>query len=313
MSYDKIKEGLEKINSITNWCLALINYNHNANQSIYTCYSFDFETQELLKNTLTEMSKNFISIIDKNGKKVQYYTGTNSKNVVDKILISDDLITNQWNKLIESFNNCDDSTNIKDVKSKAYMFTGTYTIDGEHKNIYILSRKNPIYTYKKGKRKFFISRNNKIQEATEPLLQFGKTFDALIYEKTLYTINNNIESIFNMEYSHKIVCKKSLEIIKEASIILDFESYKTFALSGQNPRKFITFDKRIIDNIKNESNLNILKNELKIPYDNDKGKFILNDEKHAKIFSDAICGKTKYNMFTGGICIVPNSTPLDLS
>ena len=126
----------------------------------------------------------------------------------------------------------------------------------------------------------------------------------------MYTINNNFESIFNMEYTHRVVCKSSLEIIENASIINNFETYKSFALSGQHPRKFITFDKRIIDNIKQVDNLNILVNELKIPYDRTHQKFNLDNQDHAELFTKAICGKTKHNMFIDGICEVPSSTPL---
>lgn len=313
MSYEKIKEGLQKIDSITSWSLALINYNHKSRPSEYTCYSLNFNTDELLKKTISEMCEKFLVVIDNNGKQIQNYTGTNSKNITDKILVSNSLINQQWDNLIESLNVCDDSLTLKDIKSQAYIFAGTYTVEGEHHNIYMLSRKNPIYTYKKGKGKIFESRHNKIQEISEPLVQFGKTFDALIYDNTLYSINNNFESIFNMEYSHKIACKSSLEIIEASSIINEFEKYKTFALSGQQPRKFITFDKRIIENIKEPSNLNILTQELKIPYDTIQEKFNLSDEKHAEVFTKAICGKTKYNMFTSGVCEVPNSIPLNIS
>lgn len=53
--------------------------------------------------------------------------------------------------------------------------------------------------------------------------------------------------------------------------------------------------------------------ELKIPYDYTSKKFDLIDEKQADVFTKAICGKTKYNMFTDGVCEVPNSIPLNLS
>lgn len=313
MSYEKIKEGLEKIDSVTSWSLALITYNHKSRPSEYTCYSLNFNTDELLKKTISEMCKKFLARIEGNGKQIQNYTATNPKNVIDKILVSDPLINQQWNNLIESLNVCDDSLTLNEIKSQAYIFAGTYIVEGNHHNIYILSRKNPIYTYKKDKGKIFESRHNTIQEISEPLVQFGNTFDALIYDNTLYSINNNFESIFNMEYSHKIACKSSLEIIKASSIISEFEKYQTFALSGQHPRKFITFDKKIIENIKDPNNLNILTRELKIPYDTTSKKFNLTDEKHAEVFTKAICGKTKYNMFISGVCEVPNSIPLNIS
>lgn len=313
MSYQNIKEGLEIINSTTSWSLALISYNHKSRPGEFTCHSINFQTDELLKKTISEMCTSFISIIDNSGKLVEDYNGTNSKNAVEKIPVSNFLIASQWNKLINSLNDCDDSVELKDIKPQAYIFAGTYTVDNQDQNVYLLSRRNPIYTYKKGKGKIFESRQNRIQEISEPLIQFGKTIDAIIYKGVLYSINNNFESIFNMEYSHKIACKASLETIENKSIIDDFENYKAFALSGQHPRKFLTFDKRILDNIQEEANLDILTQQLKIPYDRSKGKFILSEEKHAQIFTKAICGKTKYNMFIDGVCEVPNSIPLNIS
>jgi len=259
------------------------------------------------------MCKNFLYVVDKYEQKIHSYTGTNPKNVVDKLQVNHDLISIPWNALIQSLNVIDDSTTLEEIKSNAFIFVGTYRLDEEEHNIYFISRKNPIYTYKKSRGKIFESRHNCIQEISEPLVQFGKTFDALIYKGVLYTINNNFESIFNMEYTHRIVCKNSLDIIENADIIYDFEAYKSFALSGQHPRKFTTFDKRIIDNIKQENNIRILVDEFKIPYGREEQKFNLDEHKYAELFTKAICGKTKYNMFTDGVCEVPISIPLNPS
>ncbi|KPH70902.1 Kiwa anti-phage protein KwaB-like domain-containing protein [Oceanobacillus caeni] len=313
MSYDLLIEGLEMVKTVKSWSLDVINYNHKSRPYEYTCYSLNFQSDEVLKNTINDMCSKFNSIIDRYGRKVQEYTGANSKNVVDKISVSNKLISKPWDSLIQSLSVSDDYTKLKEIKSKAFIFVGTYIDDGNDQNIYLLSRKNPIYTYKKDRAKIFESRHNKIKEISEPLIQFGKTFDALIYKDTLYTINNNFESIFHMEYSHKVVCKNSLQTIREANVIKDFQSYNSFALSGQHPKKFITFDPRIIDNIQQESNLKVLVDELKIPYDYTSKKFDLIDEKQADVFTKAICGKTKYNMFTDGVCEVPNSIPLNLS
>lgn len=313
MSYSLICEGLEKINTITSWSLALISYNHKSRPFEYTCYPLNFESNEVLKNTINGMCLKFLSLINEYENKVQDYTATNPKNVVDKISTSHELIASSWNSLLQSLNVCDDITKLKEIKSNAFIFAGTYKEDNTEHNIYLMSRRNPIYTYKKNKGIIFESRHNRIQEISEPLVQFGKTFDILIYKNTLYTINNNFESIFNMEYSHKIVCKNSLEIIQSAAIINNFEAYMSFAQSGQHPKKFITFDRRIIENIKQNNNLKILVEELRIPFNTESQKFDLSDEKNADIFTKAICGKTKYNMFTAGVCEVPTSIPLVLS
>jgi len=312
MSYQYIEEGINVINSVTSWSLALIEYNHKTHPGEYTCYSLGFQSDELLKSTITDMSGYFLNIIQTNDQMVQEYTGTNSKNVVDRLSVSNDLVKTQWKNLLSSLNECDDNKSLVDIKSNAYIFAGTYSQDGKDRNIYLLSRKNPVYTYKKGKGKIFESRHNKITEISEPLIQFGKTYDVLIYRDVIYSLNNNFESIFNMEYSHRVICKSSLEIIKKASIIKNYENYEKFALSGQHPRKFISFDKGIVDNIRRKENLDIIVLELKIPYDKNVMKFDLTDISHAELFTKAICNKTKHDMFSDGLCEVPNSIPLNL-
>lgn len=313
MSYELLTEGLGKVKDIQTWSVALISYDHDSKPCEYTCYPLNFQSDELLKDTINKMCTTFLGIVDKKDSNVQEYTGNNPNNIIDKLNTSHPLLSNAWNGLIQSINASDDEKDLKVIKAKANVFIGTYKSDNEEKNIYLLSRKNPIYTYKKNRSKILVSRKNIIKEIEEPLIQFGKSFDAIIYKNNIYAINNNFESIFHMEYTHRLTCKQSLEIIKEADIIDDFETYKNFALSGQHPKKFMTFDKKIIENIMTGRNLKILVNELKIPFDNKEKKFNLDDKKNAEIFTKAICGKTKYNMFTEGVCEVPTSTPLKIS
>lgn len=313
MSYEVLTEGLGKVKDIQTWSVALISYDHDSNPCEYTCYPLNFQSDELLRDTIDNMCSSFLSIVDKKDREVQEYTGNNPNSVIDKLSTSHALVSNSWNALIQSINESDDEKNLKAIKANANVFIGTYRADNEEKNIYLLSRKNPIYTYKKNRSKILVSRKNIIKEIEEPLIQFGKSFDAIIYKNNIYAINNNFESIFHMEYTHRLTCKKYLEIINEADIINDFEAYKNFALSGQHPKKFMTFDTKIIENIMNTRNLKILVDELKIPYDNKEKKFRLDDKKNAEIFTKAICGKTKYNMFTEGVCEVPTSTPLKIS
>ena len=117
-------------------------------------------------------------------------------------------------------------------------------------------RKNPVLTFKK-RVPILSARNNTIKETTEPLVQFGKSFSILIVDNTLYSINNNFESIFNIEYSHKIVCQERLQDLEVADIVDDISSYKLFASSGQNPKKFITYNPEIVEKLEKNRNTKI--------------------------------------------------------
>lgn len=169
-----------------------------------------------------------------------------------------------------------------------------------------------MLTYKKGRTPVFTSKCNTIGEANEPLVQFSKCFDAFVYNDIVYMINSNCESIFNMEYSHKIICKQHLAELESIKIIKDMEHYKKYAFYGQNPKKFITYDSLIVDKLRKIKFRSELSQKLKIPLDAKTNKFDLSNENNAKNFTLVICGKTKLNMFDHNVCEVPSSIPLNL-
>lgn len=313
MSYKAIQKGIERINGTNRWLLALISYRHKSRPMEYTCYNISFEDNNLLRQTIAEMCDVFLNVIDKQDKRIRDYTGENPKNVTDKIIITNELIKTPWNNLINSLNVSDDSTDLDKIRANAYIFVGTYNYNDKDQNVYMLSQSNPIYAYKKGRKKIFESRQNKIREAKEPLVQFKKTFDALIFQGTLYAINTSFESIFNMEFTHRIICNNSLDIVEGASIIEDFNGYKEFALSGQHPRKFATFNKELVDNLKLQKNVDLLVKTLEIPYNARTRKFDLSDTVHAELFTKIICDKIKNNMLTAGMCEVTSFIPLEVS
>lgn len=314
MSFALIEDGLNKAKNITTWSSLLIEYNHVKHPNEYICYDMNFSSPDLLSTTISNMCDAFLSIVNKYDKKVLEYTGENSKDVVDKLSTKNVLIATCWNALIEHINNSDDTTEFKNIHANAYVFVGSYTLDdGTSENIYLLTRKNPLLTYKKGRTPIFTSQNNIIAKADEPLVQFSKSFDAIVYKNIIYMINNNCESIFNMEYTHKIICKKQLSELETANIISDIESYKTFASSGHNPKKFITYDSSIVEKLKQTKWKNKLSKDLKIPIDPVTKQFDLRKEVNAKNFTLVICGKTKLNMFDDGICEVTTSIPISFN
>lgn len=313
MSFNLIEQGLNKTKDVTSWSSFLIEYNHKAHPNEYVCYDMKFSTGKLLKDTISDMCATYLNVVNKYEKKVIDYTGYNPKNVVDKIGTDNVLIKDCWKSLIDHINVSDDTTSFKNIKATAYIFVGTYKTDsGEFKNLYLLTRKNPLYTYKKNRSAIFTSQHNTISEADEPLVQFNKCFDALIYNNILYMINSNCESIFNMEYSHRKICQKCLSELEKSNIIEDITVYKNYATVGQVPKKFITYDSVIVNKLKLPKWQKQLSKDLKIPLNTKTNQFDLSNETNAKIFTLAICGKTKLNMFDDGICEVHSSTPLNL-
>lgn len=184
----------------------MIEYNHKKNPNEYICYDINFASAELMSNIITSMCDVFLDVVKKQNRILEY-TAENPKNTTEKLYVNSTLIKTSWTSLINHINSSDDSISLKDISANGYVFTGRYkNFDGDNKNLYLLAQKNPVISFKK-RLPIFSTRNNTIAETTEPLVQFGKCFDILIVDDILYSINNNFESIFNMEYSHRIVCK----------------------------------------------------------------------------------------------------------
>lgn len=312
MSLQKIEAAISTAKQITHWNSLLIEYNHKKNPNEYVCYNINFASAQLLNDIITSMCDAFLSIVKKQNR-ILDYTAQNPKNTTEKLDVTGQLMQLSWTSLINHINNSDDSVDLKDISANAFIFAGSYEdSDGNEKNLYLLAQKNPIMSFKK-RTPIFWARNNTIQETTEPLVQFGRCFDVLIVDNILYSINNNSESIFNIEYSHKIVCQERLDELESADIINDIDSYKTFAASGQNPKKFITYNPEIVEKLKKQKYKDLLKKRLHIPVNPTTHKFDLSDPQNAKNFTLAICGKTKNNMFDDGVCEVPSSTPISFT
>ncbi|WP_317327270.1 Kiwa anti-phage protein KwaB-like domain-containing protein [Turicibacter sanguinis] len=310
MSLQKIVEGKQKLSEVDFWEMALIKYKHPKNSpSHFDCYTVNFTNPDELKALISTMYDNFVGLIQKKfNSDIQMYTGFSSKKCVDKILISDEVIHEPWSNLIQSLSRVDNSKKIKKPNYDAFIFSGTYKNDNqENKNIYILCKNNPVVNFKK---KIFTFTNNTLEENKDTLFNFPKCFDAVIYEDTLYMINLNCETIFNLERSHKNICKKRLSEISQTNIISNMVEFERCALSNKNPQKFLTYNSDILNQFASPENLEELCQELGIAINSSTNQLEFANEKSIKNFISVICGRTKRELFEDSLCEVPTSTPL---
>lgn len=310
MSYQLIREGLQKIGDVTSWEAQLIKYNHKTHPNEFTCYTMNFATPRLLANVIDNMEKAYLHVVEVFNEIVEGYTGFNSKKTIVKLSLDNTVIQNSWATLIQRIGNSDDTTPLSQIKADAIVFIGTHPDgNGNIKNLYLLSKKNPILSFKKAA--IFSGRSNTVSEIGEPLVQFNKCFDALIYNNVAYMINENCESIFNMEYSHKMICNKRLNELQNVNIIQDFEAFRKYATSKQNPIKFYTYDNEVVKILQTPTGQNLISEKIGIPLNTTSQQFDLNNPTNAKWFISIICGRAKKDLFGEGFCEVPSSIPLN--
>lgn len=297
MSIEIIKEALTNLCYDKSWKCVLVRYKHKTHPNEFMSYDFSFLRHAELSALLKDICDATMAVIDKNHCTVQGYTLSNAKNVIEKLSLESQDIKTAWTAFSNSVENSDDSVDWHKVKACAYVFRGTYTsIDGEEKNLYLISKKNPIINFR---RKTYIEaiieggRKNAVAQFEEPLLQFNAVFDCMVIGNNLYGMNLNFESIFNLPYTRKVLTEASLTKIESYDIIEEnsLKNLKEFSMKGHNPKRYLTFQEdrlEVLKDLRKRKNRAAL---LELKLDPDSKKFILETDEEAKQLVNYLCKK----------------------
>lgn len=312
MSLENIVAAVGKIDIMKTWKTVLISFDHRKAPNEFTSYSFSFHNPMERNEIIKQMCESFLNEAKASCQDVQEYTGMNAKGTVDRIAVTNNLISTSWDSLTRSISIADDNTPINNVKARAFVFMGTYDGDENEENVFFLKLKNPVTNLKRitGMKAVFTLRRNNVYAVDEPLLQFGKNIDAIVYKKVLYALNSNIETILNMEYSRNKICKARLDEIEQAGIVNEINAYRDFATSAKYPYMFLTYDAAMLKRVSSIEGKELLQNGMSIPVLPETGKFDLSNHDKAKLFTQIICGKAKKDLFDPAFCEVTSSKPI---
>lgn len=295
MSIKIIKEALTNLSYDKSWKCVLVRYKHNTHPNDFISYDFSFLRQAELSALLKDTCDATIAVIDKNQCTVQGHTFSNPKNVIEKLSLESQDIKDAWTAFCNSVENSDDSVDWHKVKACAYVFRGTYkSTDGEEKNLYLISKKNPIINFR---RKTYIEaikeggRKNAVAQFEKPLLQFNAVFDCMVIDNNLYGMNLNFESIFNLPYTRKVLTEARLSDIETSGIIEEdfLKPFKDFSLKGHNPKRYLTFQKDRLKILKDSRKRKARAARLKLKLHEQTNKFILETEADMKQLVNYLC------------------------
>ena len=312
MSIEKIIEGYQNLQKVEDWKFVMVEYNHKRKPNDFQCHQVQFSSPEFLKETIEDIYRTFLSIAKKRSDSFVDYSSYESTNSVGRTSVDHELFKTAWQSLVNKINYSEESVPLSSIKASAYIFVGSYeTSDHEDKKIYLITKKNPIVSFRKNKRKLFSGKDNMISQTKDPIVTLNKSFDCIVLDRTMFMINQNIESVLNLEPTRKKICNRCVDEIESLNIIENAEEFRRFSLFGQNPKKFSTYQSDIVNKLTNDSGKNVLVDKFKIPL-NDQGEFILDDTKKAARFLSIICDKTKSDLFGDSYCEVAGSKPIQI-
>ena len=113
--------------------------------------------------------------------------------------------------------------------------------------ILFMRRGNPFMTG--SKIRLCISEGNEIVTSERALLKFSPSVDFLLIGGICYFISASIEKDFEMENRHFALAAKRMALIADTDIISDFDQLEAVVMTTKNARKFIDFDRNVLEYI----------------------------------------------------------------
>lgn len=289
MSLEVLQRDLILIEQIQTWNIYALKHKQRKSGREYTCCPICFTNPDDIAQHIRNTKDYFIESRLNSTTSIEDYSGFNEATAINKILINNPLISDNWNHLMQSVINCNDQTPILDFGANGYIVDGTSNIDPQTpKRIILISLRAPYKNFKKAS--VFSFSNNSFTKMDDTVLSLSLHLDLIIINNTVYLPTLNGESLFDLERTQQIKARAHIQTILESAIIHDFEIFGNTAISGHNPRRFLSFEPTKLIHLSSESNRQNIGRKFDIPLNVD-GLFDITEKNHAENLIKFLCGK----------------------
>lgn len=219
---------------------------------------------------------------------VQDYDGENTKVSCDKLLLTNDLISEQWT----SFSKAAASSSDKKIEGKinGYILYGQPSNNEDHP-VTFAKIANPITKLTNKKSVVFsTTADDELDLITDDVCRLYLTVDFIVYNGAMYTFNHTFEAVFNLEKTMAKIKHVSIEEILRTNAFSDSERFKSLATQYKSSRTFITLKQERIDKMKNKRGRKKIADMLKLPLD-ENGNFSITTSEEASLLIRYLCFK----------------------
>ena len=289
----EIADILQLANKAENWKINLFKLSVTKKDGIKY---FVEELSDFDKDGILKTVKEIISLYTDGEKSNAYttiedYDSSIISDVVYKMDISNDIIKDAYEVFISALADPDTETNPTKNKYDGYVLKTSIENNGEDVPIKFIFMNNPIKVLKNK----FIKICGKYTEITDEIIGLALNIDMISFGDKIYFFNNSGEKLFNMERAYKKICQEKVEEIKDIGIVTDIEAFIGVAISGHNPRKFISFNNERIESLKDDKMKSIISKQFRIPLID--GKFDTSNNDASEKLIKLLCGKGKIDPF----------------
>lgn len=278
MSKAKLKDMcISAKNSHYRWQLYFFKIDRRANQP-FNVHKVKFKNDSYLSGYTTSLLNATETFQIDPISKVQDYTGENSKVSCDKLPLTSELISEQW----ENFSHAVATSSSREIDGKinGYILCGQpQPYDHDDKPVMFVKVANPVVKLENKKSVVFSSKiNNELDLISDDVYRLYLTVDFIIYDNTIYAFNYTFETVFNLERTMKKVKQQAIDVIVCTNAFTDTKIFKTFANQYPSSRTFITLNPERIDRIKNRMSRRNVAKMLNLTLDANDNFDIKNEE-----------------------------------
>lgn len=296
MSIQKITDIFQNLNNCTLWSLQLLNIVTTKKDGIgYSSREIELSPADRLTKLLEDIAEIYL-----NGKKkalslyqdVREYDGTANSLTIYKMSTDNELITSEYKALLAAVSDPDTEGDPFKYTS-AYVIKGIIDLGGEEVSVKMFSMQNPITTLKNK----FAHDKGRFYEISHQVLSLRPTIDVVVIGETVYFLTMAGENLFNMARSYKKVCQAKVDLIVKNDIVTDTEAFSSIAVSGHNPRRFVSFNEERLTALKKKAKRTSIAAKFSIPLDPASGKFDTTVEGASEKIVKLLCNKGMLDPF----------------
>lgn len=113
--------------------------------------------------------------------------------------------------------------------------------------VLIMRRGNPFLTGSTAK--LYTAAGDEVVACEQPVIKFAMAVDFLMIGGVCYLLSSSIEKDLALENRYFAIAAKRMEAVAEAGIASDYELLEKAVMTTKNARKFIDFDKDILEHV----------------------------------------------------------------
>lgn len=288
MSKEYLKQSFVKMQNADIWSLQLLKVNGDGDAVTYYSRQVCLSPEGKIKSIADDLVRKYLSAkgID-SFSGVDEYTGDVVGDVIYKFKGDNLLINTEMTSLFAVLANPDAEGPIEAKKFQAYVLQTTIRDDNEMVPVKLISMQSPVSTL--SNRFILGTERRNFHEITEPVLTLKRSIDVIILGRTVYMLTLAGENLFAMERAYKAVCQTKVSDVIDCGFVTNPDLFKTIATSGQNPRRFISYNQTRLDTLKNTNRRKKLAQKFGMKLE---GNTIdTNDEKTSERLVKFLCNK----------------------